>query len=124
MALHWVAVGIKNWDELKEIESFNDILQIIVFDTMNVGIPKITHGNVSEFYRRQIMLRMVRGYTTDMINDFMFKTLPLELLERFVGLASNASPKTVTQFNKDLLGELQWKTESAIERYDATRKEG
>lgn len=119
MSLNWSAKDVKEWEHLKEIELFDNILEIIVFDTMNVGIPKLTHGNVQEFYRRMCFMRLSRGQNLQEFIEF----LPLELLERFIGLGTNASSKTVTQFNKDVLGELEWKTKSAIESY-STKQEG
>lgn len=114
MSLNWSATNVNNWDELKEIEFFDNILEIIVFDLMNCGIQKITPANYQELYRRQVFMRNARnGYKAALeFTEF----LPLETLERFIGLSSNASPKTVTKFNKDILGELEWTTKSIIDK--------
>ena len=114
MSLNWSSSDVANWDELKEIEFFDNILEIVVFDLMNCGIQKITHANYTELYRRQVFFRLAKNgwKAAQEFTEF----LPLELLERFIGLSSNASNKTVTKFNKDVMGELEWMTKSIIDK--------
>ena len=113
MSLNWSSTNVKNWDELKETEFFDNKLEIVVFDLMNCGIQKITHTNYSELYRRQIFLRYSR-YGYQGAKDFT-EFVSLEFVESLIGLSSNASNKTVTQFNKDILGELEWRTKQVID---------
>lgn len=120
MALNWNAQNVNNWDELKEIEFFDNILEIIVFDLMNCGMSQLTHANYTEFYRRQVFFRLAKNDYKGALEFTEF--IPLELLERFIGLSSNAGNKTVTKFNKDVLGELEWITKSIIDRQKTEQK--
>ena len=117
MSLNWNAQNVANWDEIKKVDDFGNKLEIVVFDTMNVGISKLTHSNVGEFYRRQVFMRYAR-YGHQAATEFT-EFVTLEFVESLTGLSTNASTKTVTQFNKDVLGELEWKTKSVIDAHKA-----
>lgn len=112
MSLDWSATKVANWDTLKESEGFWDKLQSVVFDTMNCGVNPITESNYRELYRRMVFVRMSRGYNVKEFTEW----LSLEFVHSLVGLGTNASPKTITKFNKDIISELEWKTKSAIDR--------
>ena len=108
MSLDWSAKNVKNWDELNTEENWPKI-KTVVFDTMSTGINPITEKNWKEFYRRQIMTRMALGYSYQELKEFA-KLLPEEFVQKMVGLGTNASTKTVTQFNKDLIAQMEQRT--------------
>lgn len=72
--------------------------QSIVFATMPVGISSITQANYREFYRRYSLVNLAYGYPN---------FLTLAMVEKFIGLKTNASTKTISAFNKDILAILQ-----------------
>jgi hypothetical protein len=107
MSLNWDASNVENWEEMREAdESFNSKLEIVIFDTMHVGIPRITKQNAGEFHRRQLMVRAALGNSYAELVDFT-EWLPETFIEQLAGLATNASTKTITQFNKVLLGNIE-----------------
>ena len=81
--------------------------QSIVFATMTVGINELKESNVEEFYRRYVNYVFAMGYEP---------YFNLETLRKFVGLATNASTKTISQFNKDVLAQLQYRTQQTIKK--------
>lgn len=81
--------------------------QSVCFATMNVGIPEITAKNVEEFYRRYLLACYAMDYAP-------FFTL--EKLSWFIGLKTNASTKTVSAFNKDILANMQDRAFRAIRK--------
>ena len=81
--------------------------QSICFATMAVGINDLKESNVKEFYRRYV----IWCYALDYKPYFN-----LETLTKFLGLATNASTKTITQFNKDVLAQLQYRALQTIKK--------
>lgn len=77
----------------------------VCFATIFLGMPKLTASNLQEFYRRYLLNCYAYGQTP---------YLTLEKISWFVGLATNASPKTVTEFNKDTLAIMQRRALEAI----------
>lgn len=107
MSLNWDASKVENLDSMRAADaSFNSKMEIVIFDTMSVGIPRITKQNAKEFYRRQLMARSALGNTYKQLEDFT-EFMSLEFIESLSGLATNASTKTITQFNKDLLANME-----------------
>lgn len=72
--------------------------QSICFATISVGISDLKESNYREFYRRYSVLNVAYGYDN---------YLSLELVEKFIGLKTNASTKTVSAFNKDVLAVIE-----------------
>lgn len=72
--------------------------QSICFATMSTGINELKESNVQEFYRRYLLSCYALGYEP---------YFNLETLKKFTGLATNASTKTISAFNKDILAALQ-----------------
>lgn len=106
MSLDYSTKAIADDDSLTDENGFwIPEFQSIVFATMSVGINELTEKNVDEFYRRYLMFYYAMGY------EPFFK---LELLTKFVGLKTNASTKTVSAFNRDLLNQLQYRATQTI----------
>jgi len=106
MSLNWDATNVENWDVLRADDEFNGKLEIVIFDTMNVGIPRITKNNAGEFHRRQLMARAALGNSFKELKDFN-EWITEAFIASLAGLSTNASEKTITKFNKDLLGNIE-----------------
>lgn len=106
MSLNWDITKVENLEELKKDESFYSKLDVVIFDTMHVGIPRITKANAKEFYRRELMVRTALGNSYNQLDEFT-EFISLEFIESLAGLATNASEKTITKFNKDLLANME-----------------
>jgi hypothetical protein len=99
MSLDYNTKAIADRPELSDENGFwIPEFQSVCFATMNVGIPEITEKNVEEFYRRYVLACYAMNY------EPFFN---LEKLRLFIGLKTNASTKTVSAFNKDILANLQ-----------------
>jgi len=107
MSLNWDGTKIENLSEMRDAdESFNSKLEIVIFDTMTVGIPRISKSNAGEFHRRQMMARAALGNSYAELKDFN-EWMPETFIASLAGLSTNASEKTITKFNKDLLGNME-----------------
>lgn len=81
--------------------------QSVCFATMSVGMNELTTKNVDEFYRRYVMACYAMDYKP---------FFNLEKLSWFIGLKTNASTKTVSAFNKDILANMQDRVLSTIRK--------
>ncbi len=117
MSLDYSTKGISDDPTLVNDEGYwIPEFQSIVFATMNVGINELSEKNVGEFYRRYLM----SCYALDFKPFF-----DLELLTKFAGLKTNASTKTITAFNKDILGAISDRAQRTIHNEaEAKRIEG
>lgn len=106
MSLNWSAENVAQWDEIRLEDGFDSKLEIVIFDTMHVGMPRITKANVGEFHRRQLMVRAAMGNSYKDLQLFE-EWMPESFIESLVGLSTNASTKTITAFNKDLLANIE-----------------
>lgn len=97
MSLNWNIEKVKNWKELSEGDAWQ-ITQVLISVTMAVGIDEITEKNYKEFYARTNLLERLHG--TWMIKDSQPLYFTLEDIERRIGLSTNVSPISRTQFNK------------------------
>lgn len=109
MSLNWSAKDVKNWETVNTDENW-PLIQNIIFYTMSVGINQLKADNVEEFRRRLLMYSMLDGGQA-MQEDSERYTL--EFFNSLIGLYTNASPKTKTQFNKWLIQVM----EDRIERF-------
>lgn len=117
MALNWDAAKVKGVSEdggTKDLTGEEKVvLEALIWMTLAVGIQEITAKNVDQFAHRAIAWQMVTG---QVLNEYKpdGKYHPAFLnrahVERFIGLKTNASPKTVTQFRNTLLECIQHKT--------------
>lgn len=92
MALTYQLGDIPDWKDLDSGE-----IQVVVFMTMFVGIPEITDKNWQDFYKRARAWERVHG-TISSNNEPMSQ----DLVKKFIGLYTNASRMTVTQFKNRL----------------------
>ena len=121
MSLNFNFEEIKNYKELCWVESgeTNDageqlmkvagVTDAIVWATIAIGMGSITEKNYVEFATRMVMWQGVVGTllycaeADDEGNTFLSpKTVELEDVVAHIGLKTNASKKTRTQFMKDM----------------------
>lgn len=105
MSLDWSARNVQDWDDFTDEDHVK--VTVVVKEMIPVGINRITPTNWEEFYRRQLMMRVALGYSWNDLDDFSRAMDGGQFLKRVVGLSSNASGKTVTQFNKDLIANME-----------------
>lgn len=106
MSLDWSAKNVANWDSINTEENWPWI-QAVIFDAMAVGIREITEANWKEFRRRQFMARVAMGYTHQELKSYAEDAFSEEFIHSLVGLSTNASTLTVTQFNKKLIANME-----------------
>jgi hypothetical protein len=104
MALTWDATKVEGFDSLTHDESVTR--DSLVFMTMAVGMNSITEDNARTFFSRLSIWEKVNGCgrykfdeDTQSHSDWFFS---FDEVKRFVGLRTNATPKTQAAFNKGL----------------------
>ena len=108
MALHWDLAEIEDWKQLFKEEDehgnseMKSVHETILFHTMNVGIRNITEKNWKQFFNRVQMWEKIRGvkYYTYEGNQPIYTTQ--DDVKRMIGLTTNASTFSKTEFLKRL----------------------
>jgi len=99
MSLDWDLRGIENWKEKKES---NPYLDGMIWTTMYIGMPTITEKNVLTFYARMKLYNdtvgEIWGRTKDENGDFQTYFPTFEQTKDWIGLRTNATTYTPTQF--------------------------
>lgn len=108
MSLNWSAKDVVNWESVNTDEN-GPAIQNVIFYTMTTGMPRITATNVEEFLARLLKFNLVTGASWQDMREI--KKTYSELLPQLIGLSTNSSTKTITQFNKDLLNVIQSRME-------------
>lgn len=114
MSLNWDITNVKDFEELQEGEPWS-ITEAMIFDTIAVGIGRITENNWYEFYARstvwgKINMKPLRG------PDGPLGFTP-EDVHRRIGLHTNVSEISRTEFLKKIdkeLDQLQGQAERKI----------
>lgn len=109
MSFRYDLTGVKDYESTCY---YNNILlpfvHEVLFMTMPTGIPEITEKNYIEFAARA----NIAGGASEFSPESMIKLTP-DQLHPFIGLKTNASTKTRTEFFKDtmdgLMATLVWK---------------
>lgn len=91
MALNWDTRNVKDWE--KKTGALADMM---IWLTMFVGINEITEKNSSEFFRRVSFLEKING--AFLSYNKKPKPITLEDVRSFIGLSTNASSITWSQF--------------------------
>lgn len=81
-------------------------VETMAFATITVGINRITEKNYEEFYERYVMFMYAHG-----IEDW---ELTQEVVQKFIGLRTNASSITPAAFKKSMLSILVDRTKSKL----------
>lgn len=105
MSLNWDASKVENFEEIQASDMWAYV-EVVIFDTMAVGINQLKSDNVGEFSRRQLMARAAMGYTHKQLKEF-HEVCNEEFLTKLIGLHTNASALTPTAFNKKLISNME-----------------
>jgi hypothetical protein len=98
MALTFDATNVRDFDSLTEDEKVT--YNSLIWATMAVGMNTITEANAREFFARASFVEKVNGaYRVSQDGPLYFT--PEDVL-RFIGLRTNATPMTITQFRKNM----------------------
>lgn len=98
MSLDWDATKVEGFDSLTEDEAVTR--DALIWATMAVGINKITSDNTGEFFSRASFWEKTMGSYRYDENGEVYLTR--DDVVRFVGLQTNVSPETETQFVKNV----------------------
>lgn len=111
MALNFDLSEIENYETLCWTETemgrqtLAPVTEALSFLTISVGIHQITEKNAEEFYDRVTQVEKKRGVTLNSVtedNELQPRPITLDDVLAHVGLRTNASPMTKTQFGKTL----------------------
>lgn len=105
MSLNWDCSKVENYQE-KTDKNWH-VLESLIWYSLSIGLGKLTQHNVDEWLYRINRIILENGGT-----DFWKR----EWVEMFIGLRTNVSTTTATEFNRVL-------KERHPERYRVTRKE-
>jgi hypothetical protein len=90
--------------DVSDKKKLTDITETLIFCTMYIGMAEITEKNYLEFYTRLSIYERVMG-------NFLYngngetrtpRYFTIQDIKQHIGLQTNASPLTKTQFTKDL----------------------
>lgn len=103
MALNYQLGKIKNFNDVcYDGNSMKNTAQIIIFLTMSIGINRFTKENIEQVFNRISLMERSGGTQTGAfrMRDREPVYFTLEELKEFIGLETNASPLTSSQFLK------------------------
>lgn len=77
-------------------------VETIIFSTMITGVPNITKENYKQFYNRLHLVETVKGsfFFKEVRGKLVADPIRLEEVEALIGLKSNASTRTRSNFMK------------------------
>lgn len=99
MSLNYDLKKVENYQELyNEDKTMNQLYQVIILSTMNVGIREITKDNYKKFYNRLNVIERICGafFFDSESNNTLY--IQEEDVKRLIGLKTNASNKTKAEF--------------------------
>lgn len=97
MSLSWDATEVADFENLTDNELVTR--DSLIWATIPVGINNLTQERVDDFFARVSFIEKTQGtYRHDSKGSLPFTR---EDVQRFVGLRTNASPKTEAAFRKD-----------------------
>jgi len=102
MSLRWSLEECKDYEELTKDKLQMAINDALIWGTMNTGIPKITEKNYKEFYYRYELHTVLYGPAFYIDEDFTPYKMTVDDVKRRIGLSTNASELTTSQFFNDL----------------------
>jgi hypothetical protein len=107
MPLSWDLTDVPNW-EMSCCDDNGDIsadTQHIILSTVHTGIGGITETNVRLVAMRMEMIRMCFNFG---------EKLPLEAIERHIGLKTNAATMTPSQFYARCIDRLEYRAKRGL----------
>lgn len=100
MSLNWNIEKVKDWENLNDEQRV--VLDSIIWLSMAIGIGEITEDNYKEFFARIHMIEKLFGGV--IFRDRKYRTIKLDEVKDLIGLTTNVSKISRTQFNKNQLG--------------------
>lgn len=114
MGLRWDLTKCENIAELQAKKQW-PITEAMIFRCMSVGLMTITEKNVEEFHTRSCMLERIDGpFFSNSKGEG--ESLGLDTIRRYIGLSTNVSNSTRTQFNKRIMDSVRRDAEYATRR--------
>lgn len=99
MSLNWDISKVENYKELTE-NGLNSVTNALIWGTMAIGMREITSKNWERFYKRLHILERVKG--AFLVSGGNPVYLTKDDVKRHIGLTTNVSNETDTQFYKGL----------------------
>jgi len=96
MALNWNISKVKNYKELINNGRMIAPYEALLLASIIVGINEITEKNYKDFYKRVRFIELLSGSYYYKDGKPLFITE--EEIERFIGLKTNTTKKTKSQF--------------------------
>jgi hypothetical protein len=105
MPLDWDANKVTGIDSLTDAE--RQIMDVLIWKTMSVGIDEITDDNVEVFAARVAATEIVNGHSLAFVDDSSgrprTRSINTDDVRRFVGLRTNAGVMSAKDFEKYLV---------------------
>lgn len=138
MSLNWTIEQVRNWQEVRKNVVLNNAVDSMIWLTMAIGINEITDENREEVYLRIKLMEGAKGlsysYSKDQLKkypdiakhvktatrmDGQFSAFSQEVINRLVGLKTNASIMSREKFLRSILPEEPNKARSkAIQAFE------
>lgn len=132
MGLNWNLSNIKDnetlcWSKLSEDwggmkageEILNPVTEVLIWLTLSTGIPQVTDKTAPEFLARVRMVEATYGavlHDRDSCGNLIDKHITAKDVQNHIGLSTNASTLTKTEFVRNLYKSLLSRTTSEFER--------
>lgn len=101
MSLNWNIEKVENWKAKQRSQRNRVILDALIWSAMFVGISAITKKNYKKFYLRVSTFERING--AQMMKGKKPYYLTLEDVKNWIGLKTNVSDMTASQFEKRLI---------------------
>ena len=122
MSLNWTIEQVRNWQEVRKNVVLNNAVDSMIWLTMAIGINEITDENREEVYLRIKLMEGAKGLSYSYSNDQrrkypdiakhvktatrmdgQFSAFSQEVINRLVGLKTNASIMSREKFLRSIL---------------------
>jgi hypothetical protein len=90
MSLNWDISNVQDWE--KKQQEHNELLNVLVWMSMSIGMNRITEKNVDEWVYRLNRIIVENGRTKNFFTP--------KIVSTFVGLTTNVGTLTATEFEK------------------------
>ena len=123
MSLDWGLHDIDGWRTLcyegeEDDRRMNPVTNTLIWETMSIGIPRITEKTWEEFARRIHISQQIHGGYIYKIEDHVkkYRFVTAAEVKSHIGLHTNASSKTKTVFMKDIYFWMEKMANGAIKK--------
>ena len=121
MSLDWGVGDIKDWREYcwegEEGEHrLNPVTNALIWETIVIGMNRITEKNWEEFAERVHISQQVHGACLHFKGEEIF-VLPCDV-KRHIGLHTNASPVTKAKFKTNMFKHLESKARMEVKEVE------